>query len=139
MMEEVFIKVKALEDIPAHRLCNLGTPDEEEGLPTVVLPEEGWPPDFVSVRELKAGEISTVVLKPHDVWMVEAGADLPAGMSVSTMQDGRVGRAMHTENKTPANIGFTLNAAKEGELVKIYRNYKIRPEWLERVDNFINQ
>lgn len=136
-MKEIFIKAKAAEDIPANRLVVLGEPDSE-GLPTVQLPVAGDEPDFVCTRPLKAGEIATAVLKPHDIWMVEAKIDLPVGISVATADGGLVSRATDVEVNSQSYIGFTLNAAKAGEPVKIYRNYKVRNAWLKQVDSFIN-
>ena len=117
-------KAKVVEDIPAYRLVGLGGiyQDPEEGWDTpLLIPSRlGWIPDFVTSRELKAGEYVTVTVKDEPVWAVEAAEDLRAGTLVQSDEDGRV---RHYNPSNGPHFGYTVHSAKAGEVVKVVRKY----------------
>lgn len=119
-------QAKVVEDIPANRLVGLGgigrDGNPEEGWETVylILPGLGWIPDFVTNRELKAGEYVNVTIKDNPVWEVEAAEDLPAGTAVQCTEDGRVKHYVPDDGN---HIGCTIHSVKAGETVKFFRKY----------------
>jgi len=124
-------KAKVVEDIPAHRLLGLGgintVGDPEEGWETIYLiPSRlGWIPDFVTNKELKAGEFVNVTIKDNPIWEVEAAEDLPAGTAVQCTEDGRVKHYVPADGN---HIGCTLHSVKAGEVVAFFRKYGNMPQ-----------
>lgn len=129
-------KAKVVEDIPAHRLLGLGGinsgGDPEEGWETIYLiPSRlGWIPDFVTSKELKAGEFVNVTIKDNPIWEVEAAEDLPAGTAVQCTEDGRVKHYVPADGN---HIGCTLHSVKAGEVVAFFRKYGTMPPSQEQV------
>ena len=122
-------RAKVVEDIPANRLIGLGgvSRDPEEGwdIPLLIHSRLGWVPDFVTSKELKAGEYVTVTIKDRPIWEVEAAEDLPAGTAVQCTEDGRV---KHYRPEDGNHIGCTIHAVKAGETVKFFRKYGTMPQ-----------
>ena len=122
-------RAKVVEDIPANRLIGLGgvSRDPEEGwdIPLLIHSRLGWVPDFVTSKELKAGEYVTVSIKDRPIWEVEAAEDLPAGTAVQCTEDGRV---KHYRPEDGNHIGCTIHAVKAGETVKFFRKYGTMPQ-----------
>lgn len=122
-------RAKVVEDIPANRLVGLGGVhrDSEEGwdIPLLILPGLGWIPDFVTSKELKAGEYVNVTIKDNPIWEVESSEDLPAGTAVQCTDDGRV---KHYRPEDGNHIGCTIHAVKAGETVKFFRKYGTMPQ-----------
>lgn len=122
-------RAKVVEDIPANRLLGLGgvNSDPEEGwdIPLLVHSRLGWIPDFVTRKELKAGEYVNVTIKDNPIWEVEAAEDLPAGTAVQCTDDGRVKHYVPADGN---HIGCTIHAVKAGETVKFFRKYGTMPQ-----------
>lgn len=122
-------RAKVVEDIPANRLIGLGgvSRDPEEGwdIPLLIHSRLGWVPDFVTSKELKAGEYVTVSIKDRPIWEVEAAEDLPAGTAVQCTDDGRVKHYVPADGN---HIGCTIHAVKAGETVKFFRKYGTMPQ-----------
>lgn len=122
-------RAKVVEDIPANRLIGLGgvSRDPEEGwdIPLLVHSRLGWIPDFVTSKELKAGEYVNVTIKDNPIWEVESAEDLPAGTAIQCTEDGRV---KHYRPEDGNHIGCTIHAVKAGETVKFFRKYGMMPQ-----------
>lgn len=122
-------RAKVVEDIPANRLLGLGgvSRDPEEGwdIPLLILSKLGWIPDFVTSKELKAGEYVNVTIKDNPIWEVESVEDLPAGTAIQCTEDGRV---KHYRPEDGNHIGCTIHAVKAGETVKFFRKYGTMPQ-----------
>ena len=122
-------RAKVVEDIPANRLVGLGgvSRDPEEGwdIPLLIHSGLGWIPDFVTSKELKAGEYVNVTIKDNPIWEVEAAEDLPAGTAVQCTDDGRVKHYVPADGN---HIGCTIHAVKAGETVKFFRKYGTMPQ-----------
>lgn len=114
----VRFKAKVVGDIPARRMCILGGRDENNTI-LLQIADNASAVDFVTTKDLKDGELTTVTL--HDgvqIWTVDTAMDVMAGQWVSCREDGKVGA--RTGN-TVENVGFTLEAAKEGQAVRVVR------------------
>lgn len=122
-------RAKVVEDIPANRLIGLGgvSRDPEEGwdIPLLIHSRLGWIPDFVTNKELKAGEYVNVTIKDNPIWEVESAEDLPAGTAIQCTEDGRV---KHYRPEDGNHIGCTIHAVKAGETVKFFRKYGMMPQ-----------
>ena len=121
-------RAKVVEDIPANRLIGLGGIGRDpEGwdIPLLIPSRLGWIPDFVTSKELKAGEYVTVSIKDRPIWEVEAAEDLPAGTAVQCTDDGRVKHYVPADGN---HIGCTIHAVKAGETVKFFRKYGTMPQ-----------
>jgi len=126
----------AVEDIPANRLVCLVRPtDAEEDKIYIRLAKSDERPDFYSKRDITAGEEVAVELEDSPVWMVEMADDIPAGTSISTGPEGRAVHMSNSEVMAKSTIGYTLNAAKAGEVVKFRHIYKVKPWVLAGGDN----
>jgi len=114
----VRFKAKVVGDIPARRLCVLGGRDENDTI-LLKIADNDQAVDFVTTKDLKDGELTTVTLRDGvQVWTVDTAMDVEAGQWVSCREDGKVG--VRTGN-TIENVGFTVEAAKEGQAVRVVR------------------
>ena len=114
----VSFKARVVGDIPARRLCILGGRDENNTI-LLKIADNTQAVDFVTVKDLKDGELTTVTLQDGvKIWTVDTAMDVMAGQWVSCREDGKVGT--RTGN-TIENVGFTLEAAKEGQAVRVVR------------------
>lgn len=121
-------RAKVVEDIPANRLLGLGGIHRDpEGwdIPLLIPSKLGWIPDFVTSKELKAGEYVNVTIKDNPIWEVESAEDLPAGTAIQCTEDGRV---KHYRPEDGNHIGCTIHAVKAGETVKFFRKYGTMPQ-----------
>ncbi|MED3690764.1 hypothetical protein P4534_18505 [Peribacillus butanolivorans] len=71
---------------------------------------------------MKEGEAVYVIIKNRESWKVEAGAEIQAGVSVETGEDGKIVEALGED--APPIIGYLINAANAGEVVSYVRNVK---------------
>lgn len=118
--------VKVVGDIPANRLCILGGRDENDVI-LLKIADRTHAVDFVSTRALKDGEITEVELKDGiNVWQVETSMDVLSGQWLSCREDGKAGART---GGTLENIGFTLEPAKAGEVVKMVRRESFEGVW----------
>lgn len=114
----VSFKARVVGDIPARRLCVLGGRDENNTI-LLRIADNTQAVDFVTVKDLKDGELTTVTLQDGvKIWTVDTAMDVEAGQWVSCREDGKVG--VRTGN-TIENVGFTLEAAKAGQAVRVVR------------------
>ena len=115
------IKAVVVGDIPAHRLLWLRTSEDGKTLRIGLPRQDGYPVDFVSTRELKDGEEVTVTIKGDPIWLVEAAETLKPGQNVYVDSTGRLigshGEHLHS-------VGYVLEAAQKGDIVRMVRNYK---------------
>lgn len=124
----VSFKARVVGDIPARRMCILGGRDENNTI-LLRIADNTEAVDFVTVKDLKDGELTTVTLQDGvKIWTVDTAMDVMAGQWVSCREDGKVGA--RTGN-TVENVGFTLEAAKEGQAVRVVRR--------ESLDNIVGQ
>jgi len=124
----VSFKARVVGDIPARRMCILGGRDENDTI-LLSIADNTSAVDFVTVKDLQDGDLVTVTLRDGvQVWTVDTAMDVEAGQWVSCREDGKVGA--RTGN-TVENVGFTLEAAKEGQAVKVVRR--------ESFDNIVGQ
>src|SRR5690625_4277154 len=132
----VSFKARVVGDIPARRMCILGGRDENDTI-LLSIADNTSAVDFVTVKDLQDGDLVTVTLRDGvQVGTVDTAMDVEAGQGGSCREDGKVGA--RTGN-TVENVGFTLEAAKEGQAVKVVRRENfdniVRPELLERLSN----
>lgn len=114
----VSFKARVVGDIPARRLCILGGRDENNTI-LLKIADNTQAVDFVTVKDLKDGELTTVTLQDGvKIWTVDTAMDVEAGQWVVCREDGKVGAP--TRN-TIEDVGFTLEAAKEGQAVRVVR------------------
>ena len=122
------IKAVVVGDIPAHRLLWLRTSEDGKTLRIGLPRQDGYPVDFVSTRELKDGEEVTVTIKGDPIWLVEAAETLKPGQNVYVDSTGRLigshGEHLHS-------VGYVLDAAQEGDVVRLVRNYKFYSDRLD--------
>src|SRR5690625_1519544 len=124
----VSFKARVVGDIPARRMCILGGRDENDTI-LLTIADNTSAVDFVTVKDLQDGELVTVTLRDGvQIWTVDTAMDVEAGQWVSCREDGKVGT--RTGN-TVENVGFTLEAAKEGQAVRVVRR--------ESFDNIVGQ
>ncbi|MGW8428826.1 head fiber protein [Peribacillus simplex] len=114
-------KAVVIEDIQVNRLVVLAVKEKENEI-SIRLAQEGEVLDFLATRAITEGEEVYVTIKNREIWKVEAGADIQAGVPVGTGEDGKIVEALG-EN-APAIIGYSINAAKAGEVVSYVRNVK---------------
>ncbi|MED3687290.1 head fiber protein [Peribacillus butanolivorans] len=114
-------KAVVVEDIHANRLVVLAVKEKENEI-NIRLAQENEVPDFLATRAIKESEAVYVTIKNRETWQVEAGADIQAGVSVGTGEDGKIVEALG-EGATPI-IGYSINAANAGEVVSYVRNVK---------------
>ena len=120
------IKVVVVGDIPAHRLLWLRTSEDGKTLRIGLPWQDGYPVDFVSTRELKDGEEVTVTIKGDPIWLVEAAETLKPGDNVYVDSTGRL---IGSHGKHRHSVGYVLDAAQEGDVVRLVRNYKFYFDW----------
>ena len=114
----VSFKAKVVGDIPARRMCVLAGRDEDNTI-LLKIADNTSAVDFVTVKDLEDGELITVTLQDGvQIWTVDTAMDVMAGQWVSCREDGQVGA--RTGN-TVENVGFTLEAAQEGQAVSVVR------------------
>ncbi|RRN68456.1 hypothetical protein EI200_19775 [Peribacillus simplex] len=114
-------KAVVIEDIQVNRLVVLAVKEKENEI-NIRLAQEGEVPDFFATREITEGEEVYVTIKNRETWKVEAGADIQVGVPVGTGKDGKIVEAFGED--TPPIIGYSINAAKAGEVVSYVRNVK---------------
>ncbi|MFU2015118.1 head fiber protein [Peribacillus butanolivorans] len=114
-------KAVVVEDIHANRLVVLAVKEKENEI-NIRLAQEGEVPDFLATRAIKEGEGVYVTIKNRETWKVDAGADIQAGVSVGTGEDGKIVEVFG-EGATPI-IGYSINAANAEEVVSYVRNVK---------------
>ena len=115
------IKAVVVGDIPAHRLLWLYASEDGETMRVGLPKERGNYVDFVSTRELKDGEEVTVTIKNDPIWLVEAAEKLLPGANVYADSTGRL---IGSYSKHLHSVGYILDAAQEGDVVRLVRNYK---------------
>jgi Head fiber protein len=126
LMKSIEFKVKVMGDIPAHRLLVLG-PIDSEGNRTVQVADSDAAADFVSVRNLTDGELTTVTLIDGlQVWEVESNADLKKGTWVYVGPNGTIG---HRTSISFEHVGYLLEDVKKGELAKVLRRESFASGW----------
>ena len=124
----VSFKARVVGNIPARRMCILGGRDENDTI-LLSIADNTSAVDFVTVKDLQDGDLVTVTLQDGvQIWTVDTAMDVMAGQWVSCREDGKVGA--RTGN-TVENVGFTLEAAKEGQAVRVVRR--------ESFDNIVGQ
>lgn len=117
------VKFKAIVqgDVPANRLMVLGG-RTDEGVITVKVADNIRAADFVSNRALTDGEETEVELKDGvNIWEVEAHKDMVTGTWVVCREGGTVGQRSGTFGEHTEEIGFTIEPAVAGEVVKVVR------------------
>ena len=117
------VKFKAIVqgDVPANRLMVLGGRTDEGDI-TVKVADNDSAADFVSNRALTDGEETEVTLKDGvNIWEVEAHKDMDTGVWVVCREDGTVGQRSSTFGEHAEEIGFTIEPAVAGEVVKVVR------------------
>jgi len=122
------IKAVVSGDIPAHRLLWLLSSEDGETLRIGLPYLEGYPVDFVSTRDLQDGEEVTVTIKGDPIWLVEAGQALRPGQNVC---NDTTGRLVSTSPNRLHSVGYVLEAAQEGDIVRLVRNYKFYHDRLD--------
>lgn len=132
------IRAIAHEAIPENRLLCLirptGSDDNKIYLRLAMAKEK---PDFFSRKELAKDDEVGISIQGNPVWQAEAAEDIPAGISLSTADGGKVAKLVPGDTNTESYIGYSLHAAKAGEVVKFVRNYKVSNEWIDRVNTSI--
>ena len=124
----VSFKARVVGNIPARRMCVLGGRDENDTI-LLQIADNTSAVDFVTVKDLQDGDLVTVTLRDGvQIWTVDTAMDVMAGQWVSCREDGKVGA--RTGN-TVENVGFTLEAAKEGQAARVVRR--------ESFDNIVGQ
>lgn len=117
----VTFKAKVVGDIPANRLCVLGG-REEEDIILIKVADNSTAADFVSTKNLADGDITDVTLKDGvNIWEVEAYSDIETGQWVVCREDGTVGNRSGTFGEHIEEVGFTVESATAGDLVKVVR------------------
>lgn len=108
-------------DVPANRLMVLGG-RTDEGVIKVSVADNTAAADFVSNRALTDGEETEVTLKDGvNIWEVVAHADMVTGTWVVCREGGTVGQRSGTFGEHTEEIGFTIEPAVAGEVVKVVR------------------
>lgn len=115
------ITAKVVGNIPAHRLLWLYGNDAGDEMLVGLPKERGNYVDFVSTGELQDGQEVTVNIANNPIWTVEASTPITIGTNVAANTDGRVG----AYTSAPVRIGYSLDSANPGELVRIVRNPKV--------------
>ena len=115
------ITAKVVGNIPAHRLLWLYGNDVGDEMLIGLPKERGNYVDFVSTGELQDGQEVTVNIANNPIWTVEASTPITIGANVAANTDGRVG----AYTSAPVRIGYSLDRANPGELVRIVRNPKV--------------
>ena len=124
----VVLKAIATEPIPAYRLLCLNRPegaDDDKIYIRLAKPDER--PDFYSFQELQEGQTVTIRITEDKIWQVEMEEDIPAGTSIATGPEGKGVHMSNVDVDAKATIGYTLHAAKAGEVVKFVHIYKVKP------------
>lgn len=117
------VKFKAIVqgDVPANRLMILGG-RTDEGVIKVRVADNTAAADFVSNRALTDGEETEVTLKDGvNIWEVEALRDMDTGTWVVCREGGTVAQRSVTFGEHTEEIGFTIEPAVAGEVVKVVR------------------
>src|SRR5699024_4622375 len=117
------VKFKAIVqgDVPANRLMVLGCRTDELVI-KVIVADNISAADFVSNLALTEGEETEVDLKDDvNIWEVEAHKDMATGTWVVCREGGTVGQRSGTFGEHTEEIGFTIEPAVAGEVVKVVR------------------
>lgn len=134
------VKFKAIVqgDVPANRLMVLeGRTDE--GDITVKVADNDSAADFVSNRALTDGEETEVTLKDGvNIWEVEAHKDMVTGAWVVCREGGTVGQRSGTFGEHTEEIGFTIEPAISGEVVKVVRRESLANGFAADLVNKVN-
>lgn len=97
--------------------------------------DEDTIPEYVSIRDLKAGDKTRIDLYPLVAWKVIAQEDITTGDRVSVGKNGQVKKT--TDLRT--TFGYAVNPAKAGQLVTVAISTVfdtiITPDDLEGVDD----
>lgn len=125
------MRVLVKGDIPENRLLCLAGGDEA----SVRLAKAEEAPDFFSTTALKDGDRVDVRFRDRRVWRAEASEDIREGISLEVTDGGRVREMRFKDGVT--RIGYSLRAAKAGEVVEYMRLYKVGPDWIQKVDGAI--
>lgn len=115
------IKAKVVGDIPAHRLLWLYGSESGEEMNIGLPKERGNYVDFVTTSALTDGQEVTINISGNPVWVVEASTPIEVGTNVAANTDGRVG----AYTSALVRIGYSLDRAEPGDLVRIVRNPKV--------------
>lgn len=124
----VVFEAIATETIPAYRLLCLVRPegaDDDKIYIRLAKPDER--PDFYSLQDLQEGQTVTVRITENKIWQVEMAEDIPAGTSIATGPEGKGVHMSNTDVDANTTVGYTLHAAKAGEVVKFVHIYKVKP------------
>src|SRR5699024_410359 len=117
------VKFKAIVqgDVPANRLMVLSGRTDEGDI-TVKVADNDSAADFVSNRALTDGEETEVTLQDGvNSLEVEAHKDIDSGAWVVCREGGTVGQRSGTFGEHTEEIGFTIEPAVAGEVVKVVR------------------
>ena len=102
----------ANSDIVAFRLLKFSS---SENTIEISYADEDTIPEYVSIRDLKAGDKTTIDLYPLVAWKVIAQEDISTGDRVSVGRKGRVKKT--TDLRT--TFGYAVTPAKAGQLVTV--------------------
>ncbi len=127
-------KAIAHEDIPANRLIQLYRPKENTDKVYLKLAVETAGAEFVSKKDLKKDEETTVTVSNSVTWEVEAGGVVEAGVPVVGGKDGTVVRDIRGEINQAYSIGYSINRAEKGEIVTVVRSSKPSPAWVRKTN-----
>lgn len=131
------VKAIAFEDIPAKRMMwmvGIGTvPDRDPKNIYIGIAKNDGIPDFVSTRDITENEEVIIAIPDEDIWEVEASEEIWAGTQLASTNDGTVKN--YTTSDT-FQVGYSLNHALPGEIVKVARRKKgASPSWVAEVNN----
>lgn len=132
-------KAKLHEDVPKNRMLQLYRPKDDVDTVYLKLAEKTAGPEFVAKRDLEKGEEVEVTVKHNDIWAVEAGEDIEAGVPVVNGPGGTVVRDIRADDRQAYSIGYSINSAKKGELAQVVRSYRPSPLWVRRVNNLLEK
>src|SRR5690606_26528721 len=123
----VVFEAIATETIPAYRLLCLVRPegaDDDKIYIRLAKPDER--PDFYSLQNLQEGQTVTVRITENKIWQVAVAEYIPAGTSVATCTEEKGFHMSNAVVDANATVGYTLQAAKAGEVVKFVHIYKLK-------------
>lgn len=133
----VKFKAKLHQDVPKNRMLQLYRPKDDTDTVYLKLAERTAGPEFVATRDLEKGEEVEVTVKDNTIWNVEAGEDIEAGIPVVSGPGGTVVRDIRGDDRQAYSVGYSINSAQKGEVVKIVRSYRTSPAWIRKVNDLL--
>lgn len=124
------------ENIPENRLiCLTKAVGDDEDKIYLRLTKEGEIPDFYSRKDVVKGEEVKIAIGHNKKWKAEAFDDIPAGVLLVSIGDGKVARA---EGRTiEAAVGYSLHKVKAGEVVEFVFQPQTHKAWVDKVNKVI--